>query len=422
MNGNSPGIIAGAILAWLRGTRQLSGGQNVEELDSVIGTSRGLVRSENQDKCLIARQGDQGWICSVLCDGIGGMLDGGLAAEIAVCRFIESIAENSFAPPKERLLRASEYANINVHRRLSEKGGTTLAALFVDKLGGVYGVTVGDTRIYKVIPKARLEQISFDDTIAGELRRIRGSEFQPDESDPTARHLSQFIGMGPGLQSRIYGPLDGDGWLLLTTDGIHSMPTKAMEHIAIHAPSPYKLATRLIQVSEWVGGFDNASIVVSPARAKAPLFQADEDHIPGTLEIWSHFGKMHLVLGHQTGPRVYSTPLSNSSEPQLEGSPRPISPDLQQKTRLSDKKYGRKRARKHLEKALPQLGMELIEAEQLPLESVREREVSNKVESDVPTTELSSPSALEQCAKDESDKSHDPIALVPQDSQGEIAE
>lgn len=422
-DGDTLGVIANSVLKWLRGARQSSGGQNVEVLDSVIGTSRGLVRTDNQDRCLLARSEDQGWICSVLCDGIGGMVNGGLAAEIATASFVESISSQGPASTRERLLRATGHANMNVYHRLAEKGGSTLAALMVGGDGALYGVTVGDTRIYKVAEKA-LEQISFDDTIAGELQRIKGTDFQPDDGDPASRHLSQFIGMGPGLQAHVYGPLDCDGWILLTTDGIHSMTAKTFEQIAIHAPSPYKLATRLIQVSEWVGGQDNASIVVFPARAKRPLFQASEDHIPGALEIWSHFGKIQLVLSTPTGARIDGpSPLSSPPEPQWKSSSVPVSPDSPRKGRQQAKKQDRKQSHKSSQKPIPQLGMELIEAEQLPSLPSAGKDGQHSAESNASTSEPPSGTVLGQDTKiDPEEAIGIPEALPEKSAEGGEAE
>src|SRR6185437_3506364 len=158
------------------------------------------------------------------------------------CRFIESLIEYRALDPKARLIRAVESANAEAHRRYAEKGGTTLAALLLDRSNSFHGVSVGDSRIYIVSGKARVEQISADDTIAGELQRIKGINVRPEDVDPAARQLAQYVGMGPGIQPRTYDVMLGQsGPLILCTDGVHSIPSRTFEQVILHAPTPYKL-------------------------------------------------------------------------------------------------------------------------------------------------------------------------------------
>src|ERR1700730_5183281 len=109
------GPVGGSILSWISDTWQPNGGQVVEEIGAVVATSKGLVRSENQDRCLIVRSRVQGFVCFVVCDGIGGLANGGRAAEIAVSRFVESLVDDPTADLKARLVHATEAANAEVH-------------------------------------------------------------------------------------------------------------------------------------------------------------------------------------------------------------------------------------------------------------------------------------------------------------------
>ena len=361
---NTFGTVATAILSWLTSSTQQNGGQLVEDLGAVIATSKGLVRVDNQDRCLIARSKAQGWMCFVLCDGIGGMPNGAAAAEIAACSFIESLYSNRRLETRERVLRASISANLAVHRRFGEKGGTTLAAVIQDTSGDLFGLTVGDSRIYRVFAKLRLEQLSSDDTIAGELQRIKGAEFRPDLADPTTRQLAQYIGMGPGIQPRIYGPLKPlDDWILLSTDGIHSMSSKILERISINSPNPYKMGTRLIQVSEWLGGDDNASLVIFPANLKPRSENINGESAPG-IEVWSPFGKMQVLFCSESSAPVRPSP----SVKELQPKDRPLETEsgatgTVQKTGRPERKPHYKRKQKSRgNQQTPPLGMELIEA------------------------------------------------------------
>ena len=134
--------------------------------------------------------------------------------------------------------------------------------------------------MYALTDKPQLQQVSFDDTIAGELHRLKGTELPEEQLDPAARHLVQYVGMGPGLQPRCYGPieLDKSGCVIVSTDGVHSMPTKAFERLALHAPTFSKLGQRLIQAAEWMGGNDNATVIVLPLEDSDRAIAAEDYH------------------------------------------------------------------------------------------------------------------------------------------------
>lgn len=367
------GRIGNRLLTWVTHTVWESerlgpdGGRGTEVPSGIVlATSKGLVRPNNEDRCLVARSITQGWVCCVLCDGIGGLSSGERAAEIAVCRFLEHVIEDGTPDVSARLIHAAEAANAEVYRHYSEKAGTTLAAVFVDRNNSFFGVTAGDSRIYTLHEQNRLEQISTDDTIAGELQRIRGGSLQPEEVDPSARQLAQFVGMGPGIQPRIYeamSPSQG-GWIMMTTDGVHSIPQKLLERLAIHASSPYSLSQRLIALARWLGGFDNASLVLIPCVLRSPSLE-EERAVAEGLEFWNPFsGKLHLdswsdspsastaqdgALSDQEGP-----PERNQPKPQAgKQAPTPLLRRPPERRRPLNKREEHKR--------LPQLGMELIE-------------------------------------------------------------
>jgi serine/threonine protein phosphatase PrpC len=297
------------------------------------------------------------------------MSNGGPAAEVAACRFIESLTEDRAPDLKARLIRAVESANAEVHRRYAEKGGTTLAAAILDRSNLFYGVSAGDSRIYAVSAKARVEQISTDDTIAGELQRFKGIDVQPEDVDPAARQLAQYVGMGPGIQPRTYDLMRSQlGPIILCTDGVHAIPSRTFEQVTLHAPTPYKLGTRLIQISEWLGGFDNASLIIVPSAMKA-IPREDESNRDDTVEVWSPFGKVQILnwqsdqtrhLRESTAPRDAEQPKAKeSAEIKLQDYERSAPPPK----RKSDKKRPPRKPEKN--KQAPQIGMELIENAQV---------------------------------------------------------
>ena len=336
-------------------------------------TARGVVRTENQDRCLIGRSGTSGITLIAVCDGIGGMANGASAAEIAVCRFAESFFVSREVDLPVRLSNAAGVANAAVYSEFRESGGTTLAAVARRSKHGTFAVTVGDTRVYTFTGKSQLQQISFDDTIAGELQRLKGTDLPEELLDPATRHLAQYVGMGAGLQPRSYGPieLDENGCILVSTDGVHSMPSKALERIATHAPTLSKLGQRLIQAAEWMGGNDNATVVILPQQDSNPAVIADE--YPG-FEFWIPFAKIQVIganvqaetNSHLAAIRPTDTPpnVRRTETPHKKASQKSERPSRQGAARGKQNRSLRSRDG-HAEQ--PQIGIELIEtASSLP--------------------------------------------------------
>lgn len=65
------------------------------EIGAALGTTIGEVRQENQDRAVIARlpisENGRTGIVAVVCDGMGGMVDGSHCAEIGIAHFPGSL-------------------------------------------------------------------------------------------------------------------------------------------------------------------------------------------------------------------------------------------------------------------------------------------------------------------------------------------
>lgn len=101
-----------------------------------LGSSLGLVRKQNEDRCLVVRgsyakspRGD--FTAAIVCDGLGGMSQGGEAAVLAASAFAAHLYCSATSSWEERLSRAIAYANHEVYRHLHGNGGTTLSAVIV---------------------------------------------------------------------------------------------------------------------------------------------------------------------------------------------------------------------------------------------------------------------------------------------------
>ena len=149
---------------------------------------------------------------------------------------------------RNRLTDATHHANKAVHDYALGKGGATLSAVVIQKRGAAHYVNVGDSKIYTATRSSpNLNRLTIDDT----LKEAFGGQ---------GGELVQFIGIGHPLLPRDGTlPFDTED-VFLTSDGAHFAETSLLATIVEKAPNPINAAERLIALSRWLGGPDNASV------------------------------------------------------------------------------------------------------------------------------------------------------------------
>jgi len=119
------------IFLWLSRPAPETGSQSVDLLSSAIATAKGSTRQENQDCAVAAHYSSEphGPVVTafVLCDGIGGMQDGGTCARLAAAMFVASLVGHRLEKPVSRGIRAARAANDEIFQRYKEDGGTTVS-------------------------------------------------------------------------------------------------------------------------------------------------------------------------------------------------------------------------------------------------------------------------------------------------------
>jgi PPM family protein phosphatase len=269
------------------------------ELGATVGTTIGEVRQDNQDRAVIARftslrRPKESFVCFALCDGMGGLADGGRCAETALSSFILRLTRDANRPVPELLRLAALAANADVYRQFRERGGTTLAAIVIFP-GAAAAVSVGDSRIYAISKREGLKQVTIDDTIAGELNQLKGFTSHNSDWSSFASQLAQFIGLGEEIKPRTYS-IEATSAYLITSDGTHSIEPTTMNQIVITAGTPPKIVPRLLQVSRWCGGSDNATAVCT-SQTDADFFFTRPAWGEGDwLEIWDSVGKAEFPV------------------------------------------------------------------------------------------------------------------------------
>ena len=271
--------------------------------DFCLNTNIGLKRNENQDRtaALYVNLGGvskSSFYCFVLCDGMGGMADGSVAATLAISSFLESLILLRNEPPENRL-RQSAFCSNSVVKDAVAGGSTMSAVLFSDRT--VFSLNVGDSRIYSKSKDGKINRHTRDDN----LKEVAGGE---DE------RLLQYIGMGDGLRPHIQRIRENFDLVFLTSDGVHSLEQDVFNKIVLHSNTTDQLCERLVSTSVWAGGHDNASVIgVSGTLAKK------KNH-PGNgpeIAVWNNKYEMQIAWTNSMSQRTFKEENARSNNQKL---------------------------------------------------------------------------------------------------------
>jgi serine/threonine protein phosphatase PrpC len=245
-------MIKDSIRNWLWAVAEKRSVQIIPESKIYLGTDLGIVRKENQDRVAALKihpiGGGLPFYCIAVSDGMGGMQDGAACATAALASFFYSIIQHSERPAPEMLKKATVDANNDVHGRWQGKGGATLSAVLLEADGSLHISNVGDSRIYTV-GKGWTD-----------IRRVTVDDNLEDAFGGRGRELVQFIGIGKALLPRVDTLPGGLEGLIITSDGAHYFEQRFFEELVAKAGEPIRTGERIIAVSRWLGGPDNATV------------------------------------------------------------------------------------------------------------------------------------------------------------------
>lgn len=255
--------------------------------DVAVGTTVGSTRLCNQDRAAVirTRQETQNnpWFLLAVCDGMGGMQDGENAAIDALTTFLATALSSRLGPTRENLSLSIDAANRSLFAELKSQGGATLSACFWDHQR-LLVANVGDSRVWIRRAGKNLEQITQDDNLAEQLKK-QGIAVSGD----VRNELLQFIGMGEEIQPHILEleATAGD-MVMVTSDGIHRIHNETLNRIVSSADSPAMLVERLLALSIWNGGEDNASVVACRLPKVSSI-------VSGNADLWTPCSTHRLI-------------------------------------------------------------------------------------------------------------------------------
>lgn len=333
----------------------------VVEVDPEIATLYSVLgkRQENQDRILFLRvkfaESSKPSIAAlVICDGMGGMLNGGECSSLAISTFASTLIHSPATKISEKLEMAIYDANNAVFSCFQGEGGTTLSAVACSEDNDWAAINVGDSRIYTLSSNGILKQLTTDDTLEMQLADLNLSA-----PPPGFRQLVQYIGMGNGIQPRHVEltSLSEIKFIILTSDGAHNIPNDVFQLLITNAETSWNIAHRLAELSEWLGGRDNASIATLSMNQDV-FFRNNNNH-ESYLEIWSTSGKVEFIsvkLFQSEAATLKSTEVLTNQA--LENSNNTSSQDSKSQKKVVRKK----KQRNHSETANNSIGEDKISA------------------------------------------------------------
>lgn len=185
--------------------------------DIAAVTDQGPVRAENQDVWRAIAM--DGGVLLVLADGLGGAVDGGTAARLAVDAVVETAQQR--LPDEDMLVRLVEAASaaVGVHARLlGAMTGSTLEVVALAANRRVRLAHVGDSRVYR-LREGTAERLTRDHTTLDEA--IAAGRVPADQARRYNRNqLSRAITGEPVVADLGTTTVENDDVLLLCSDGL----------------------------------------------------------------------------------------------------------------------------------------------------------------------------------------------------------
>lgn len=248
-----------------------------------LATDIGLKRNENQDRVatLSFSSSSHRFYLAAVADGMGGMKSGEASAIMTLSSFFFNVLENMELEPEVFLRKAIEATNNAVFKLTGGNGGSTISALLIQENGDCFTINIGDSRIYakKSDSSEDLVRLSVDDSLA-------------DAFGGQGRELLQFVGMGEGIEPHISRLKPDFLHIYLMTDGVYYIEPVTMSDIIAKADSVIQIVERLIAVSRWCGGPDNASICAIDLKS----FDFQDCDSDNGITLFDPFGMSHYFI------------------------------------------------------------------------------------------------------------------------------
>ena len=238
------------------------------QISACCESDRGLVRSYNEDSCLV--NNEDGYF--LVADGMGGEA----AGELASAFFRDTVVELFASTPTHRLNDESLNKLIvecfqAAHQRIlshvdqepSHRGMGCTAELLVYQNNRILIGHVGDSRTYR-LRNSELEQLTTDHSFVQEQADLGIISQEQVDNHILKNLVLRVVGSSEKLEVDMIGSdVQAGDLFLLCTDGLSSMVAKdQIVEILSHELEPEIKATMLIDQANFNGGEDNITAVL----------------------------------------------------------------------------------------------------------------------------------------------------------------
>ena len=251
------------------------------------------------------RRNEDSYVCEpplfAVADGMGGAQAGEVASRLAAAVLQEAEGEEL---SRARVVELIQEANRRVFQRSTEDAaasgmGTTMTVALVESSDTVAIGHVGDSRAYRV-RDGRLEQLTEDHSLVGELMRSGKLSAEEAETHPQRSVITRALGTEPDVDVDTFAVETKPGDVfLLCSDGLTTMVSdrEILAHVDESGGDLDQAARRLVEAANSSGGEDNITVVVFeiaegdaeettrlPAAAASGAYEPDDEDTLSGLE------------------------------------------------------------------------------------------------------------------------------------------
>ncbi len=227
----------------------------------------GLQREHNEDRYVYADTVNGSLF--VLCDGMGGIKGGDVAAQISIDS-IKDVCSRKWENNAPALLKnALEIANLNVRRHFADlpegfKAGSTVVIVLI-RGNKVYYAHIGDSRLYYKTGE-KLYRLTKDDSFVQTLQDKGELTEKEARKHPRRNQITKAVGIteqiSPSIPEKPLFPLDND-FLLLCSDGLNGMLTDDKINELLNPEQKLKaIAKNMTEAANDAGGDDNITVQI----------------------------------------------------------------------------------------------------------------------------------------------------------------
>ncbi|MGI6714226.1 MAG: Stp1/IreP family PP2C-type Ser/Thr phosphatase [Bacilli bacterium] len=230
---------------------------------------RGLERKTNEDFAVILTN-SRGDLLLLVADGMGGHVQGNLAAKIAIDTLAQAFKRKSRFwgknAPGRWLSKFVRIANAEIHREAENNPeyrqmGTTLVAAII-RPRDLTIVNVGDSRAYW-LNQGKLEMLTEDQTLVAYLAKTGQIKPEEKKTHPRRHVLINALGVAPSVSLDLFRFPYHDQDVLLCSDGLYNLVNdQEIEAVLLTSDSVEEKAALLVTNANKNGGLDNIAIAL----------------------------------------------------------------------------------------------------------------------------------------------------------------